>query len=188
MSLRSAILTALMERPSSGKELARRFDLSFGYFWHATHQQIYRELGQMSDVGLIQLHASQEKGRGGPRTYAITEAGVQHLRDWVATGQDPVPIRDPLLVRLRAAAVLGDIDMSGQLQQQLDYHRALLETYRSIQKRDFSPPLRGRRQRLQFLVLQAGIDTELSWAGWCTNALKELVAERRRSSRRRRSS
>src|ERR1043166_6435115 len=29
-SLRSAILTALMERPSSGKELTRRFDLSFG--------------------------------------------------------------------------------------------------------------------------------------------------------------
>jgi DNA-binding PadR family transcriptional regulator len=61
MSLRSAILTALIERPSSGKELTRRFDLSFGYFWHATHQQIYRELGQMSDAGLIELHASQEK-------------------------------------------------------------------------------------------------------------------------------
>jgi DNA-binding PadR family transcriptional regulator len=184
MSLRSAILTALVERPSSGKELARRFDLSFGYFWHATHQQIYRELGQMSDAGLIQLHASQEKARGGPRTYAITEAGVQHLRDWVTTDQEPVPIRDPLLVRLRAAAVLGDIDLSDQVQQHLDYHSALLETYRSIEERDFGRPLRGRRQRLQYLILQAGIDTELSWAGWCAKALKELVAERRRSSRR----
>lgn len=185
MSLRSAILTALIERPSSGKELTRRFDRSFGYFWHATHQQIYRELGQMSDAGLIQLHASQEKGRGGPRTYAITEAGVQHLREWVVAAQDPIPIRDPLLVRLRAAAVLGDIDLNDQVQQHLDYHRALLETYRSIEERDFKGPLRGRRQRLQYLILQAGIDTELSWAGWCTNALKELVAERRRSSRRR---
>jgi DNA-binding PadR family transcriptional regulator len=184
MSLRSAILTALIERPSSGKELTRRFELSFGYFWHATHQQIYRELGQMSDAGLIQLHANQEKARGGPRTYAITAAGVQHLRDWVTTAQAPVPIRDPLLVRLRAAAVLGDIDLSDQVQQQLDYHRALLETYRSIEQRDFRRPLRGRRQRLQYLILQAGIDTELSWAGWCTKALKELVAERRRSSRR----
>jgi DNA-binding PadR family transcriptional regulator len=184
MSLRSAILTALMERPSSGKELARRFDLSFGYFWHATHQQIYRELGQMSDAGLIELHADQEKARGGPRTYAITEAGEQHLRDWVANGQGPVPVRDPLLVRLRAAAVLGDIDLAGQIQQHLDYHRALLETYRSIEERDFRRPLRGRRQRLQHLILQAGIDTEQSWAGWCTNALKELAAERRRRSRR----
>jgi DNA-binding PadR family transcriptional regulator len=183
MSLRSAILTALIERPSSGKELMRRFDRSFGYFWHATHQQIYRELGQMSDAGLIELHASQE--RGGPRTYAITGAGVQHLRDWVVTAQDPIPIRDPLLVRLRAAAVLGDIDLNDQVQQHLDYHRALLETYRSIEERDFSGPLRGRRQRLQYLILQAGIDTELSWTGWCTNALKELVAERRRTNRRR---
>jgi DNA-binding PadR family transcriptional regulator len=184
MSLRSAILTALMERPSSGKELTRRFDLSIGYFWHATHQQIYRELGSMSDAGLIQLHSSQEKGRGGPRTYAITKTGVQYLRDWVLTSQAPVPIRDPLLVRLRAAAVLGDIDMSDQLQQHLDYHRALLSTYRSIEKRDFSRPLRGRAQRLQCLILQAGIETEVSWSGWCTKALKELVADRRTSKRR----
>lgn len=185
MSLRSAILTALIERPSSGKELARRFDLSFGYFWHATHQQIYRELGQMSDAGLIRLHASQEKGRGGPRTYDITEAGIQHLRDWVATAQDPVPIRDPLLVRLRAAAALGDIDLSDQLQQHLDYHRILLETYRRIEERDFSQPLQGRRQHLQHLILQAGISTELSWAQWCTNALKDLATKRGRSGRRR---
>jgi DNA-binding PadR family transcriptional regulator len=185
MSLRSAILTALVERPSSGKELARRFDLSFGYFWHATHQQIYRELGQMSDAGLIQLHSSQEKGRGGPRTYDITETGVQHLREWVVTAQNPVPIRDPLLVRLRAAAALGDIDLHDEVQHHLDHHRTLLETYRSIEERDFSGPLRERRQRLQYLILQAGINTELSWAEWCTKALKDLVAERRRSSRRR---
>ena len=184
MSLRSAILTALIERPSSGKELTRRFDLSFGYFWHATHQQIYRELGQLSDAGLIRLHDSQEKGRGGPRTYAITEAGVQHLREWVTTAQEPVRIRDPLLVRFRAAAVLGDIDLSAQIQQHLDYHRALLETYRSIEERDFGRPLRGRRQRLQYLILRMGIDTELSWAEWCTKALNEFVAERRRRGRR----
>lgn len=184
MSLRSAILTALMECPSNGKELARRFDLSIGYFWHATHQQIYRELGQMSDAGLIQLHSSQEKGRGGPRTYAITEAGLQHLRDWVTTSQDPGPIRDPLLVRLRAAAVLGDVDLSDQLQQHLDYHRSLLDTYRSIEECGFGRPLRGRERRFQELILQAGIDLELTWVAWCTAALKQVVAERRRGGRR----
>ena len=44
MSLAHAVLTSLIEKPSSGYELARRFDKSIGYFWHATHQQIYREL------------------------------------------------------------------------------------------------------------------------------------------------
>jgi virulence activator alpha len=43
---------------------------------------------------------------------------------------------------------------------------------------------RIRRRRLQYLILQAGIDTELSSAGWCTKDLKKLVAERRRNSRR----
>ncbi|MGW4568360.1 PadR family transcriptional regulator, partial [Streptomyces sp. NPDC004561] len=47
MSLPHAILTALLEKPSSGLELTRRFDKSIGYFWSATHQQIYRELGRL---------------------------------------------------------------------------------------------------------------------------------------------
>lgn len=185
MSLRSAILTALIERPSSGKELTRRFDRSFGYFWHATHQQIYRELGQLSDAGLIALHDSQEQGRGGPRTYTITEAGVQHLRDWVTTAQDPVLIRDPLLVRLRAAAVLGDVDLSGQIQQHLEHHRALVETYRSIEERDFGRPREGRGQRLQHLILHAGIGSEQFWVEWCADALNEFNKGGRHRRRRR---
>ncbi|MFX4748000.1 hypothetical protein ABTB74_18915, partial [Acinetobacter baumannii] len=44
MSLPHVLLTSLLERPSTGFELARRFDRSMGFFWNATHQQIYREL------------------------------------------------------------------------------------------------------------------------------------------------
>ena len=51
MSLPHAILTALLEKPSSGLELTRRFDRSIGYFWSATHQQIYRELGKLEAEG-----------------------------------------------------------------------------------------------------------------------------------------
>ena len=48
MSLAHALLTSLLEQPSSGYELARRFDKSIGHFWQATHQQIYRELGRIN--------------------------------------------------------------------------------------------------------------------------------------------
>ena len=184
MSLRCAILTALIERPSTGRELTRRFDSSIGYFWHATHQQIYRELGSMTDDGLIQPRASQEKGRGAPRAYEITESGVQHLRGWVLTDQAPVPVRDPLLVRLRAAAVLDDLDMSDHLQQHLDYHRSLVQTYRRIEERDFNRPPTTRRERFQYLILLAGIDIELSWANWCAKTEKQLAVERAERARR----
>ena len=46
MALEHALLVSLTERAGSGYELARRFDKSIGFFWNATHQQIYREIGR----------------------------------------------------------------------------------------------------------------------------------------------
>jgi len=70
MSLAHAVLTSLIEKPSSGSELARRFDKSIGYFWHATHQQIYRELARMEEKGWIVSDSAPER-----RCYP--QAGVQ---------------------------------------------------------------------------------------------------------------
>ena len=55
MSIQHALLTSLLEKPSTGYELANRFDRSIGYFWQATHQQIYRELGRMVTAGWLSL-------------------------------------------------------------------------------------------------------------------------------------
>ena len=54
MSLPHALLTALTEHPGSGSDLAGRFDRSIGYFWQATHQQIYRELARLEAAGWIE--------------------------------------------------------------------------------------------------------------------------------------
>lgn len=55
MSLAHVLLTSLLEKPSTGFELARRFDRSMGFFWNATHQQIYRELnGMLKKDGYLQ--------------------------------------------------------------------------------------------------------------------------------------
>ena len=53
MSLEHALLVSLRERPGTGIELARRFDRSIGFFWQATHQQIYRVLRRMEDDGWV---------------------------------------------------------------------------------------------------------------------------------------
>jgi Predicted transcriptional regulators len=53
MSLAHVLLTSLLEKPSTGIDLARRFDRSMGFFWNATHQQIYRELSGMQQKGWI---------------------------------------------------------------------------------------------------------------------------------------
>ena len=63
MSLAHAVLTSLLEKASSGYDLAQRFDKSIGYFWHATHQQIYRELGRMEAAGWIASSVHPDAGK-----------------------------------------------------------------------------------------------------------------------------
>ena len=92
MSLPHAILTALLEKPSSGLELTRRFDRSIGYFWPATHQQIYRVLARMESDGWVTSTQVAQQGRPDKKVYEVAPAGRGHPVD--------------LLVR---AAFLGDV-------------------------------------------------------------------------------
>jgi DNA-binding PadR family transcriptional regulator len=175
MSLPHALLTALSEKPSSGLELARRFDKSIGYFWSATHQQIYRELGRLEDEGLIRALPAERPTRGQKKSYEVLPAGRAELARWTAERQDPKPPRDPLLLRLRAAAVVGADGIEDELRRHLDLHRRQLAEYEAIEARDFPPGKDSPQDRLQHVVLQAGIDLETFWTGWLTRALTELA-------------
>lgn len=177
MSLKFAILTSLTEREGSGIELARRFDKSIGYFWPATHQQIYRELDRLSDAELIrELPQEDPPRRGQPKRFAVTPAGRALLEDWVGYEEDPEPLRSAIAVRVRAAAVTGRTD---ELRRALEFHRdrrrELVETYREIEERDFAhvdpADVRGV---LQHRVLSLGIVGERSWIAWCDVTLADL--------------
>ncbi|MFJ8073634.1 PadR family transcriptional regulator [Streptomyces sp. NPDC096176] len=176
MSLPHAILTALLEKPSSGLELTRRFDRSIGYFWSATHQQIYRELGKLEQAGHIRALPSEQPTRGQKKDYEVLPAGRDELAAWVNRSEDPRQIRDPLLLRLRAAAVVGGAGMEAELVRHLELHRAQLADYLAIEERDFPPERRASREdRLRHVVLRAGIELETFWTTWLTDTLTELA-------------
>ncbi|MGW5124954.1 PadR family transcriptional regulator [Streptomyces sp. NPDC004069] len=175
MSLPHAILTALLEKPSSGLELTRRFDKSIGYFWSATHQQIYRELGRLEAGGLIRGLPATEPARGQKKDYEVLPAGRAELARWTAASQEPKPYRDALLLRLRAAAVVGTAGLQTDLEHHLELHERQLAKYREIEERDFPPGRDSPEDRLRRLVLRAGIDLETFWAQWLRHALEEFV-------------
>ncbi|MGW7050914.1 PadR family transcriptional regulator [Streptomyces sp. NPDC054887] len=176
MSLPYAILTALLEKPSSGLELTRRFDKSIGYFWSATHQQIYRELGKLEESGAIRaLPGPRQPTRGQKKEYEVLAAGRDELAAWVARIEEPKPIRDALLLRLRAAGVVGTQGLEAEVLRHLALHRAQLAEYRAIEERDFGDGRAGDADRLRHLVLRAGIDLENFWIGWLEAAGAELA-------------
>ena len=175
MSLPHALLTALVEQPSSGSDLAGRFDRSIGYFWHATHQQIYRELGRLEEAGWLES-LPPESGRGRKKMYRVLPAGRDELRRWVGESQDPMPLRDALMVRIRAESVVGPTLLADDIQRRLALHQQKLALYRDIEVRDFAAGNPSRKARLQHLVLNAGIMQETMWIEFAEKAQQILAA------------
>lgn len=176
MSLPHAILTSLLEKSCTGAELARRFDKSLGHFWQATHQQIYRELATMEQAGWVRSRGLPST-RGQQRHFDVLAAGKAELACWCGATGEPRPIRDGLMVRLRAAAVLGTTDAAAAVMAQMRRHRNLhaqtLEGYLDMLASDF-PAVHSRSQELQAAVLRAGIAYESSWLAWCEETLAGL--------------
>jgi len=175
MSLPHALLTALVERPSAGSDLAARFDRSIGFFWHATHQQIYRELARLEADGLIES-LPEEPTRGRRRAYRILPAGKKELKRWIGEGGGaPSPLRDDLMVRLWAEAAVGPTGMGETLARRQAAHQEQLAQYRQFEARDYPAPPESREAALHLLVLQAGIRYESFWIDFLAQARKVLA-------------
>jgi len=180
MSLAHAVLTSLLEKPSSGYDLARRFDKSIGYFWHATHQQIYRELARMEGAGWIASSVPADAGKTRKKEYRILVAGREELARWAEQPSAPMDLRDEFMVKLRADAVLSEIDLRPELARHLQLHREKLAHYQTIEMRDF-PVGRtlSRHAQIQHMILKKGILYEqgsIAWAQEMLGVLAQLAA------------
>lgn len=177
MSLAHALIISLLEKPNSGIELTRRFSRSIGFFWSATHQQIYRELGQMAEKGWIETLEAEKSADQRQKIYVVTDQGKAELARWLQTPHRPPELRDPVTVKLRAAAAMPDVDLANELRDHLARHQHKLKEYLAILVRDFPDhqPL-SRQQKLQRLILNKGIAYEKWETEWAEQAL-ELLQE-----------
>lgn len=175
MSLSHAVLTSLIEKASSGYDLARRFDKSIGYFWHATHQQIYRELGRMETAGWIASSTPADAGKTRKREYRVLPTGRAELARWAAEPAPPMDLRDEFMVKLRADAVLGEVDLHTELHRRIGLHREKLAHYRAIEQRDFlNGSAQSREARIHHMILKKGILYEQGSIDWNQEMLEVL--------------
>jgi DNA-binding PadR family transcriptional regulator len=185
VALPHAILVSLCEQAGSGYELARRFDRSIGYFWAATHQQIYRTLRSMENDGWVHVDVVEQQARPDKKVYRVTDAGHAELSRWIA---EPLQGRGgsvsdsrtrELAVKIRGIAYGNDMSLGALKTQvvELRNERAdLLDTYLSLAKRQFPDPsaLHGATLH-QYLVLRGGIRAEEGSIEW----LDEVAAAMR---------
>lgn len=174
MSIQHALLTSLLEKPSTGYQLARRFERSIGYFWQASHQQIYRELKRMAANGWLSMEERGEEGGRQRKIYHVLSEGREELIRWVCEPGSSGNNNEALMVKLRADAVLGPLGMTRELERMIAWHEDRLATYRAIEARDFGAAVQNRGQKLRHRILLKGISAEEDWLDWARETLDLL--------------
>lgn len=173
MALEHALLVALSERPAAGLELARRFDRSIGFFWSATHQQIYKVLRRMEDDGWVTAQVQPQTGTPDKRVYTVTDVGTKVLADWIATTTPRAGFRSEIAVKMRAASYGDRAALLANIAELVADHRTRLAHYEGLAARDYPDPERLEGQALDtYLVLRGGILQETFWIAWLTEYLE----------------
>ena len=176
MSLAHAVLTSLVEKPTSGYDLGRRFDKSIGYFWRATHQQIYRELARMEAAGWLESSVPADAGKTRKKEYRVLPAGRAELARWAQLASPPMDLRDEFMVKLRADAVLAEVDLRPELAHHLQLHQEKLAHYQAIEARDFpASGMLSRHAQIQHMILKKGILYEQGSIAWTQEMLGVLA-------------
>jgi DNA-binding PadR family transcriptional regulator len=172
MSLTYAILSVLVTAPSSGYDLAKRFNPSVegsvGFFWSASFQQIYRELNRLEQKGSLQAESIQQDNRPDKRIYAVTALGKQQLCQWITESEEMAPIKDDLLVKFYAGHLVPYQTMMAKLEAHRRQHLQRLAIYQEIKHQHFNnPQALSKTLKFQYMTLLRGIHYETGWLAWC---------------------
>lgn len=182
MSLRDAVLAALLEGESSGYDLAKGFDASVANFWPATPQQLYRELDRLAEQGLIRARVVHQERRPNKRMFSLTEAGREAIRRFTAKAPKPSVIRDELLIKVQAVDA-GDMRAVRELiVERLQWATAKSQRYERLRSRLLDGCSEeehlARADRVgPYLTLIRGISFEEENIRWAERAL--AIIERR---------
>ena len=180
MSLRYALLALLSVEPMTGYDLAKRFESSVAFVWHAPDSQIYPELRKMAKEGLLQAEEVSWGPRGKKTQYRITGDGRAAFREWMNAAVEYSRERDP--VHLKAAYLeWAEPSVAREhMQAHIDYHTMRRDqwadmiaglragTNEMLSKRLAATPEADRQRTIEYKVftyegLIARAETEIEW-------------------------
>ncbi|WP_068176967.1 PadR family transcriptional regulator [Mycobacterium sp. UM_CSW] len=176
MSLRDAVLAALLDGEASGYDLAKGFDASVANFWMATPQQLYRELERLAEQGLIRARVVQQDRRPNKRMFSLTEAGYEAIVQFTARAPKPSVIRDELAVKVMAVDAGDARAVRDFMVERVERAKAKLQRYertrtRMLDGRSEAAYLAQAERVGPYLTLLRGISFEKENIRWGERAL-----------------
>lgn len=176
MALAHAIMTALIEDDLSGYELARDFETSLGFFWHASHQQIYQELRKLSDKRWLNKREVSQSGKPNKIVYGMTLSGREALAAWVYEKTKTQVGKDELLIKLYNLSDANAAHLTNEITERREQMMRMLYLYEKIRRRHYDNPEKlPTRRKGVYLALAWGIQQGEQFLAWCDEALALLA-------------
>jgi PadR family transcriptional regulator AphA len=167
VSLKHAIMVLLETEAGSGYDLLKRFKQRLGFFWQASHQQIYQQLKVMYQEELIDCTLEAQQGKPDRKIYTMTKAGHKDLLAWLNKACKPQKINDSLLVKLYGGHLLDNTVLLDEMRQHREQHNKALAIMLDIEQQYQTLDNRERKDLvLPFLTLRRGILGEQAWLAW----------------------
>lgn len=175
MSLPHVILTVLSTRDATGYDITKEFSASIGYFWKASHQQVYRELNKMADQELVSCVLEPQEGKPDRKVYSITPAGRVALSEWFEQPTAHPTVRDEFSAKLMACAVQPSAPYREQLVELVAESRKLVEHFKELEATYYANPANLNKQtKLERLTLRRNLLLRETWINWAEEVLAEL--------------
>ena len=175
MSLPHVILTVLSTRDATGYALTKEFSATIGYFWKASHQQVYRELNKMAQNNLVTCVLEPQEGKPDRKVYSITDAGRIALGEWFDQPTAHPTVRDEFSAKLMACAVQPSAPYQAQLGELVEESRKLVAHYQEIENAYYpATAALDKQQRLERLTLRRNLLIRQAWIEWAEEVLAEL--------------
>jgi DNA-binding PadR family transcriptional regulator len=171
-----ALLGLLAREPGTGYELAQALRVPIGYFWTASHSQIYPELARLEADHFVRSRVVPGPGPRDTKRYTISEAGRRALAAWVVLPAELEQSRSEELLKtysLWLADPPGAREMVAGLR---DRHREMLARYERIASEieQGGPPEPATPEFFDYATLRRGLSFErhaIAWCDWLLDAL-----------------
>ena len=138
MSVKYAILGLLHYKDMHGYRIKEHIERNFGFMWSINYGQIYPNLKQMEEDGLISMTEINDVGKKGPsrKQYSITEKGREDFSEWLSSAPERrLLLRDPFLTRFVFLG-FGDKEHALELidEQIALYEKQMKDRYDNLQR------------------------------------------------------
>ncbi|MDQ3694436.1 MAG: PadR family transcriptional regulator [Chloroflexota bacterium] len=166
------LLGLLGREPLTGYELTRRLKERVGNFWSTSHSQVYPELARLEAEELVTHQVVEQRERPDKKVYAITDQGMEALKEWVTTPVGPRTTRDELVLRAYCVWVADSLAAAALFREHERRHAVRLADYEGKaawmeqewgedRHRPSSPHFAS------YAAIRRGIGHEREYAAWC---------------------